>query len=291
MLNQILNNLVASNVDTTELSMLEALLATYLPVIGSALLKILFAFLIWFIGKRLIGWIMKLIEKAMTKRGTEITVARFLKSLIKWCLYILLLFMLVDFLGFPTASLIAALGSAGLAVGLALQGSLANFAGGVLILLLHPFRVGDYVIEKATNNEGTVQKIDIFYTTLLTYDNQMIVIPNGTMANTSIVNVTSEPYRRVDVKVGITYSSNLAKAKEVLLRTLNEYELAQKDRDITVVVSELQSSSVELTCRCWVKTEQYWDALFYLTEAVKLTLDRNEIEIAFNQLDVHLIDK
>ena len=198
-------------------------------------------------------------------------------------LFFVLIVTILTFFGVSTASVAAVLGSAGLALGLALQGSLANFAGGVLLLLLRPFRVGDYIIEDTHGNEGTVDEISIFYTKLLTVDHKTIVIPNGILANSSLTNVTSSEKRRVDLFVGISYESDIRLAKEIL----NQLALEEKDRleeeEINVFVSELGASEVTLGLRIWVKTEDYWNVKWRMTEQIKYAFDEKQIEIPYQK--------
>ena len=188
--------------------------------------------------------------------------------------------------GVDTTSIVALVGSAGLALGLALQGSLANFAGGVLILLVKPFKVGDYIIQGSL--EGTVSEIQMIYTYLLTPDNRKVVIPNGTLADNSLINVTAEEKRRLDIDVGISYTADLRKAKEVSMGLLEKEERVLTEEERMVVVSELADSAVILKLRFWVKPEDYWSTKWDVTESVKLAFDENGIEIPFNQMDVHI---
>ena len=178
-----------------------------------------------------------------------------------------------------------------MAIGLAIQGSLSNLAGGVLILLLKPFRVGDYIVESSTGKEGTVTEIQIFYTKLLTVDNRTVILPNGSLANNSIVNITAQEKRRMDILVSISYSADLKRAKEVLLNVLREDEGVLKDMETVVYVDELAASSVNLGVRCWFKQADFWTGKWRVTENCKLALDEAGIEIPFNQLDVHLEQK
>ena len=191
-------------------------------------------------------------------------------------------------MGIATSSFIAILGSAGLAVGLALQGSLTNFAGGILILLVKPFKVGDYIIYGGTGEEGTVSKIDIFYTNIITGDNRKIVIPNGSVANSTLVNVTAYDKRRVDLEIGISYAADISQAKEVIKKVASECDTVLKNEEIFVFVSNLDASQVTMGLRVWCKTEDYWQTKFDLTEQIKNVLDDNNIEIPFNQLQIHV---
>lgn len=252
-------------------------------------IRILFAIIVFFIGVQVIKLLRKILKKSLTRAKADVGVVQFLDSLMKAVLYVLLIFMIASSFGVDAASIVALIGSAGVAIGLALQGSLSNFAGGVLILLLKPFRVGDYIKEDSNGNEGTVTEIQLFYTKLTTADNRVIVLPNGTLANTSMTNVTEASTRRVDISVGIAYDADIKKAKDVLLEMLHAEKATLKDKDIVVFVDELAESSVNLGLRCWVKKEDYWDAKWRLTENTKYTLDAAGISIPFPQLDVHHI--
>ena len=201
-------------------------------------------------------------------------------------LYFVLVLIILSQFGVTASSVIAVLGSAGLTVGLALQGSLSNFAGGVLILLLKPFVVGDYIIENADKMEGTVAEITIFYTKLLTVDNKAIMIPNGTLSNSSIVNVTAMKKRRLDMLFGVAYDSDIKKVKEILERVAIGDEAILKDEPTNVFVSELKDSYVEVGTRGWVKKEDYWEAKWRITENVKLEFDKEGISIPFPQVEV-----
>ena len=201
----------------------------------------------------------------------------------------MLIFIIMGLFGIATTSAVAVLGSAGVAVGLALQGSLSNFAGGVLILLLKPFKVGDYIIEHSHNNEGTVTEISIFYTKLLTVDNKLIVIPNGTLSNSSLTNVTNKDRRRVDLVVGIAYEADAGRAIELLTELIHSRKPLVNPEKALVYIKELGESSVVVGLHYWVKTADYWDEAWSINRAIKETLDANGIAIPFNQLDVHVI--
>lgn len=253
--------------------------------LGGRVLLALFAFVI---GVQLIRLVRKIVKKSMNRAGAETGAVQFVDSFLKAALYVLLVLMIASSFGLEAASIVAVLGSAGVAIGLAVQGSLANLAGGVLILLLKPFRVGDYIQESSTGHEGTVTEIQIFYTRLLTVDNKAVVLPNGQLANNSIVNITSQKDRRMDIIVGISYQADLKRAKEVLEAVLREDEAVLQEKDMLVFVSELGSSSVNLGVRCWLKQEDFWAGKWRITENCKLTLDAAGIEIPYNQLDVHV---
>lgn len=250
--------------------------------------RVLLAIIFFLVGVQVIKILRKIIKKSMAKANADVGAIQFVDSFIKAALYVVLVFMIATSFGLDAASVVALLGSAGVAIGLAVQGSLSNLAGGVLILLLKPFKVGDYIISHGSGQEGAVAEIQIFYTKLTTADNKVVIIPNGTLANNSITNVTASQYRRVDVVVGISYNSNIQQAKDALLAMLQEEALAVKDMEMTVFVNELAASSVNMGVRCWCKKEDYWTCLWSVNENTKLALDKAGIEIPFNQLDVHM---
>lgn len=250
--------------------------------------RILFAILMIIVGKIIIKFLLKICDRFFDRAGTEISVRKFLNSFIKAILYIVLILVVCAQVGIETTSFIAVMGSAGLALGLSLQGSLSNFAGGILILLLKPFVVGDYIIDGGSGKEGKVSRIDLFYTHLITPDNKMVVIPNGTLANSNLTNLTTFDKRRVDIMVGISYSSDIKKAKELLEEIADKCRYVLKEEKVEVFVNSLDSSQVTLGIRVWTKTTDYWDALFQLNETIKYTFDENDIEIPFDQLEVHV---
>lgn len=251
-------------------------------------IRILLAVVVFFLGSQLIKLVRKVIKKSMQRANAELGAIQFMDSFVKTTLYVVLVFMLASYFGVDAASIVAVLGSAGVAIGLAVQGSLSNLAGGVLILMLKPFKVGDYIMESATGKEGTVAEIQIFYTKLVTPDNRIIVLPNGSLANTSLTNVTAAHCRRMDIIVGISYQSDIRKAKQVLQELLESDEAVMKDKDRLVFVDELASSSVNLGVRCWFLNEDFWQGKWRITENCKYALEEAGIEIPFNQLDVHL---
>ena len=249
--------------------------------------RVLLALLTFFIGVQVIKIVRRIIKKSMTRANADTGAVQFVDSFVKASMYVILVFMLATSFGVDAASIIALVGSAGVAIGLAVQGSLSNLAGGVLILLLKPFKVGDYIVA-ATGHEGTVAEIQIFYTKLVTPDNKAIVLPNGTLSNNTIVNATAADTRRMDIKVGISYGSDIKKAKEVLLEVLQNDEAVLKDKDILVFVDELADSSVNLGVRCWFKNSDFWTGKWRVTENCKYALDNAGIQIPFPQVDVHL---
>lgn len=251
-------------------------------------IRVLLALLFFFLGVQLIKLIRKILKKSLKRADAEVGVIQFLDSFVKFALYLVLIFMIASSFGLDAASVVAVLGSAGVAIGLALQGSLSNLAGGVLILLLKPFKVGDYIIEDTNKNEGTVTEIQIFYTKLTTPDERTVVLPNGTLANSSLTNVTNTGIRRLDMTVGISYKADLKLAKETALGILKDDKATMKNKELDVFVSELGVSAVLLNLRCYVKSEDYWPTRSRVLEAVKLTFDEKEIEIPYPQMDVHV---
>lgn len=249
-------------------------------------LRIVLAILVLLIGMQLIKLIRKILKKALYRSHVDESAVHFIDSFSKYALYFLLIIFIASWLGVDAASIIAILGSVSVAIGLALQGSLSNFAGGVLILILKPFVLGDYIRDGA-GNEGIVSGIDVFYTQLTTFDNKIIVLPNGTLANGCITNYTRCSKRRFDVKVGIAYKEDIRHAKEVLLAVLKEDEGILKNEEMAVLVDSLGDSSVNLIVRGWVKQEDYWPAIWRMTEKVKYALDDAGITIPFPQMDVH----
>ena len=248
---------------------------------------IVWALIVWVIGKKILKALLKVLGRAFDRSRLDEGVTKFMMSLSKFAGNVVLVIMIIDILGFDTTSFIAVLGSAGIALGMSLQGSLANVAGGILILLFKPFAVGDYIV--AGGYEGNVTTIDLLYTKLITIDNKTVTIPNGTLSNSSIVNVASQPQRRLDIQIGIGYSSDLKLAKKLLLEAMNKQAGVLTDKDIMVVVKSLDDSCVTLETRCWVMTSDYWNVRFALLEGYKETFDDNGIEIPFNQMDVHIV--
>lgn len=273
-----------------EISDNPGVIRTYLegmvPSLLSFLVQVIVAIIVLLIGSRIIKFLLKLIRKSLDRSKVEAGVVTFLCSLVKYSLYFVLAMIILAQFGVTTSSVVAVLGSAGLTLGLALQGSLSNFAGGVLILLLKPFVVGDYIIDGATGQEGTVSSITIFYTKLLTVDNRMILIPNGTLSNSSITNVTHMEKRRIDLLIGVSYEANLAKTKQVLLDVVKSEDKILPGEPVDVYVSELADSSVQMGVRAWVKTEDYWPIRWKMTEDIKNALDANGISIPYPQMDV-----
>lgn len=249
-------------------------------------IKILGILIVWAAGTKFIKFTRRFAARALEKGNAEKGVSTFLDNFIKLGLYGLLIIVILGMFGVEMTSITAVIASAGVAVGLALQGSLSNLAGGVLILLLKPFEVGDYII--ASGLEGSVYEIQMFCTKLKTGDNRLVVIPNATLSNESIINVTAMDKRRLDILVGIGYDSDLRLAKTVLFDLVNTCPYTLTEEANNVFVDSLADSSVLLDVRVWVKTSDYFAAKMYLNEHIKLTLDEHHIEIPYNKLDVHI---
>lgn len=261
---------------------------TYLKQFIDFGIKVLVALVILFVGRMIIKFVVKLIDKAFSKTSVDVSVRRFLESLAKAVMYIVLVIIVCDKVGIATTSFIAILSTAGVAVGLALQGSLSNFAGGVLILILRPFKVGDYIIDNGSGKEGVVDRIDLFYTILITGDNKRITIPNGGLTNSAITNASAFDTRRVDFAIGIAYDADINAAKSTLEAIANADESVLKDKDIFAFIQSLDASQVTVGLRVWVKSSDYWTTYFRMNEVIKKTFDSKNIEIPFNQLDVHV---
>ena len=251
---------------------------------GSVLVAIIFIA----VGLRVANILLKILRRSFERSKMETSVAGFLLSAIRVLSYTLVFITAAAIVGIEVTSFVTVLGTASLAVGLALQGALSNLAGGVLILLLKPFQVGDYIIENNRNNEGTVISIDIFYTRLLTHDNKMVVIPNGILADNSLVNLTDESKRKVEVKISIAYDSDIRRVKELVYRLLKEEAGILQEEPKDVFIDSFDDSGMTLGIRAWVKTEDYWKVTWKLREEVKETFDENGIEIPYNRLEVDL---
>ena len=248
--------------------------------------KLILALIVLVLGLWIINRFVRVLGKAMERSSTDPTLTNFFSNLVSIGMKALLLISVASMIGIETTSFIAILGAAGLAVGLALQGTLANFAGGVLILLFRPFKVGDFI--EAQGVAGTVAAIQIFSTIFKTPDNKVIVVPNGAISNGIITNFSKEATRRVDFVFGIGYGDDMTLAKEIIKRLISEDERALTEPAPQVVVSELADSSVNITARVWVNAADYWNLKFDLTEKVKSTFDKEGVSIPYPQRDVHL---
>ena len=278
----------ATKETTEELNTFLVQLQNHSPSLISFGIKVIISLIVFFVGRMVINWVRKIVRKAFERSKADEGVAQFVDSLLKFGLYAILIFSIATNLGVDTASVAAIIASAGVAVGLALQGSLSNFAGGVLILLLKPFTVGDYIIEDNHKNEGTVKEIKLFYTKLTTIDNKTIIIPNGMLANNSLTNVTEKDERRLDLKIGISYEADLRKAKELIRNLIDKEARINQDKEILIFVDELGESAVILGVRAWVKTDDFWDVKWQFFEDVKLAMDEAGIAIPYQQVEIHM---
>lgn len=263
-------------------------LQDHIPNLIGFAIEIVLALIFFFLGRIAIKWIRKLTRKMLERSNVDKGVETFVDSLLKFMLYGILLFTIATKFGFDTASVAALIASAGVAVGLAVQGSLSNFAGGILILLLKPFVVGDYIIEDNHGDEGTVKEIQLFYTKLLTFDNRTVVIPNGMLTNNSLTNVTHMDERKLELKVSISYESDLLKVKAVLADLIRKESRIMQDKEHRIFVDELGDDGVILGMRCWVSTEDYWNVRWDMLEGIKLTFDRESIVIPYRQMNVRI---
>ena len=248
--------------------------------------RLLVAIIVFFIGRWLIKRIINLIVKGMQRRKVEASLFSFTRSMVKITLYFLFVIIIIGILGIETSSFIALFASAGIAIGTALSGTLQNFAGGVMILLFKPFKVGDYI--EAQGQSGTVREIQIFNTILATPDNKIIIVPNGGLSTGITENYSKEETRRVDWVFGIAYGDSYDKAKEVIARLLNNDSRILTTPAYFIALNSLGDSSVNIVVRAWVKSPDYWDVFFDMNEKVYKTFTQENINIPFPQMDVHL---
>lgn len=251
-------------------------------------IKLVYVIAILFIGGKLIKLLTKLISKSRVIKRLDKSVSGFLLSFIKITLNILLLVIVAGVIGIPSASIVTLIGSAGVAIGLAMQGGLSNIAGGLIILIFKPFKVGDFI--DTHTDAGTVKNISLFYTTLLTTDNRTVSIPNGNLANSPSVNFSNEKERRLDITMDISYNNKIDDVKNSINSVLSKEKRINKDKDIFVRVTDYKESSIEYTIRVWVLKDDYWNTKFDLLENLKNKFDKDGIVIPYNQLDIH-IDK
>ncbi|MDO5155688.1 MAG: mechanosensitive ion channel family protein [Eubacteriales bacterium] len=251
--------------------------------------SVLIAILVIVIGMKLVNWILKLVKKSLEKSSIEHSVVGFLLSVVRVIGYVLVFLTAASVVGFEITSFVTILGTASLSIGLALQGALSNLAGGVLILMLKPFQVGDYIIENNKGNEGTVTSIDIFYTRLKTYDNKMIVIPNGVLADNSLVNLTAQEMRKVEIKILIAYQSDIQKVKEVVRGVLAQEGRIIESEPIDIFIDAFEDNGMRLGIRCMVQTQDYWSVTWNLKECIKVSFDEQGIVIPYNRLEVELL--
>lgn len=275
-------------IDASDLTVsnLKRFFESLLPGIRSLAFDIIVCIIIYIVGRKLIKLLHKMLNKTLEKTQADVGVVKFLGSAMEIILYVFLFFMILGQLGVNTASIITVLGTAMLAVGMSLQGSLSNVAGGILILFTKPFRVGHYII--SDHGEGTVTMIGLFYTTITTKDNRVLTLPNSQISNCAVTNCTQNPVRRLDTVVGISYDSDIRLAKEIMEKTARDCQYVLQDRDITVFVDGLGDSSVDIGLFCYVNSPDFLAAKWQITEEIKLRFDEAGISIPFPQVHVHM---
>ncbi len=275
-------------IDASDLTVsnLKRFFESLLPGIRSLAFDIIVCIIIYIVGRKLIKLLHKMLNKTLEKTQADVGVVKFLGSALEIILYVFLFFMILGQLGVNTASIITVLGTAMLAVGMSLQGSLSNVAGGILILFTKPFRVGHYII--SDHGEGTVTMIGLFYTTITTKDNRVLTLPNSQISNCAVTNCTQNPVRRLDTVVGISYDSDIRLAKEIMEKTARDCQYVLQDRDITVFVDSLGDSSVDIGLFCYVNSPDFLAAKWQITEEIKLRYDEAGISIPFPQVHVHM---
>lgn len=271
-----------------ELFLGERLLRAAPKSLMDLLIRVVFCVAFFLIGARVIALLRRLTRNALSRANASQEVKQFLDSAVKVGLYAFLIFQIAIRMGIDAATIATVLGTATATVGLAFQGSLKNCIGGIMIMILHPFRVGDYIVESAFGNEGSVTEITIFYTRLATVDNKIILLPNGPLADASITNVTNEDCRRLELKVGISYRADIRQAKAVLEGLILQEERVRRDKEYLIYVDELAGSSVVLGTRFWTGTGDYWPVKWDMLEAIKYAFDENGIEIPYPQMDIHM---
>ena len=275
-------------IDASDLTVsnLKRFFESLLPGIRSLAFDIIVCIIIYIVGRKLIKLLHKMLNKTLEKTQADVGVVKFLGSALEIILYVFLFFMILGQLGVNTASIITVLGTAMLAVGMSLQGSLSNVAGGILILFTKPFRVGHYII--SDHGEGTVTMIGLFYTTITTKDNRVLTLPNSQISNCAVTNCTQNPVRRLVTVVGISYDSDVRLAKEIMEKTARDCQYVLQDRDITVFVDSLGDSSVDIGLFCYVNSPDFLAAKWQITEEIKLRFDEAGISIPFPQVHVHM---
>lgn len=272
----------------TVISQIQEYILDKVPAFAQVGVRILIACLVYWIGSKLIKWSCKIFRAFLDRKDIDVSAVRFLTSMARAVLYFLLIVTIAMQLGLKETSVAAVIASMGVGLSLALQGGMANLAGGMLILILKPFSLGDYIIESVGKYEGTVKKIDMFYTTVSTVDNRLVIIPNGQLTNNSIINVTAQDKRQLEIKVGISYDDDIRRAKSIIEELLKKQEYIMSDQDMSIFVDELGESSVVIGLRAWVPTDKYWKTKWEMNEKIKLAFDEAGITIPYNQLEVHV---
>ena len=274
----------ASNVEKTVSIDWQEVINTIITWCTTTGLKIIFAIIIMIVSFKVINFFTKKLLKRLTKKKTDPTISRTLCSFLRICLKILVVAGLVGYVGVETASISAVLASAGVGLSLAIQGTLSNFAGGVIIVIMRPFKLGDFIT--SNGESGTVEDIKLFYTTIISPDNKTIYIPNSKLANDVIVNVSAKPTRRVEVIMPVSYDSDTEKAMALIKDVALKNQLILVNPEPFVRIKEYDDSSINIVCRVWCNNPDYWNVYFYLTSEIKKAFDENGIVIPFNQLDV-----
>lgn len=271
------------------MDILENLVEKLIAWVATNGMKLIVGLIALWIGWKLISKLIKIMNAILEKKNVDITLRKFLDGFVSLALRILLIIVIMECIGMETSGLAALIASAGLAIGLALQGSLSNFAGGIIILLIRPFNVGDFI--EGAGQSGVVEKIGIFYTQLATADNKQILVPNGKLSNDSVVNYSAKETRRVDLKFSVGYEEDVVKVKKVLEGVIRTEELILKELAPFIALAEHADSSINFVVRVWCKTEDYWTIYFNLLEKVKIKFDEEKIEIPYPQVDLHLNNK
>ena len=249
-------------------------------------IKLIYVIVILVVGGRLIKLVTKLITKSRGFNKLDKSVASFLLSFIKVTLNVILLITIASIIGIPSTSIITLLGSAGVAIGLAMQGGLSNIAGGLVILVFKPFKVGDFI--DTHTDSGTVKNISLFYTTLISPDNRTVSIPNGNLANAPLVNYSNQPLRRLDIDLDVSYNNSIDEVKKSIMSVLKKEKRIDQEKEVFIRLTEYKDSSMRYTIRVWVNKDDYWEVKFDLLEQIKKSFDKDGISIPYNQLDIHL---
>jgi small conductance mechanosensitive channel len=261
-----------------------------LDLIAKYGLKLIVSLIIFAVGLKIIKYLVKLMEKFFEKSKVDVSLSKFLISASRLMLKILLIVIVIENLEIPTTSIIAVIGATGIGVGMALQGSLANLTGGILILLLRPFKVGDFIEERAFGHEGIVEDIQVFYTTLRTRDNKVITLPNGNLSNNSVINHSTMSIRRVDLTFGVAYEENTKAVKDAIRQVINKHPLIIKDKEPYINICEHGDSSVNYAVLVWCNTQDYLKVKFDLIEQMKIKFDQENISIPYPHMDVNIIN-
>lgn len=270
-----------------ELSNFDAIIKDLSLKSSDFLVKIVIALIVMIIGFKIINVLENRLKKPHKFNKIDPSVKTFMISFITISLKILLMIIVLSIIGVPMASLVTIVGSCAVAIGLALQGGLSNIAGGLMILIFKPFKVGDYI--SSNGLDGTVKSITMFYTTIVTVDNKVIQMPNGNLSNSNIINYSANPKRRVDINLSVAYSSDIDKVKKIINNVLDKEELILNEEERFVRLTKHDESALIFTLRVWTLTKDYWTVYFNILENIKKEFDKNKIEIPFNQLDVHMI--